>query len=139
MNQSAATTSFTSASQEDISQRARELWESYGRPDGRDTEIWLEAERQLLGADAKVQSSGDTAVSAEQFDETTSHDKPRTRMTKTETTRKPAAADDKITKSAKTPAPAPAKSAVAAKPASLSKTGGSKTATKAASIVRPKR
>lgn len=34
---------------EQISRRAQELWEKYGRPSGRDEEIWLEAERSLQG------------------------------------------------------------------------------------------
>lgn len=34
--------------QDDISSRARELWEGYGRPEGRDLEIWLEAEQQIV-------------------------------------------------------------------------------------------
>ncbi|HZP58756.1 MAG TPA: DUF2934 domain-containing protein [Opitutaceae bacterium] len=37
-------------SPEEISQLARELWERSGRPSGRDTEIWLEAEQQLIAA-----------------------------------------------------------------------------------------
>ena len=32
---------------EGIAQRAHELYESSGRPGGRDVEFWLEAERQL--------------------------------------------------------------------------------------------
>lgn len=32
---------------EETSRRAQELWEKYGRPSGRDDEIWLEAEREL--------------------------------------------------------------------------------------------
>jgi hypothetical protein len=32
---------------EEISARAREIWESRGRPDGQDDAIWYEAERQL--------------------------------------------------------------------------------------------
>lgn len=32
---------------EETSRRAQELWENYGRPSGRDEEIWLEAERAL--------------------------------------------------------------------------------------------
>jgi hypothetical protein len=32
---------------EAISRNAQELWEKYGRPTGRDEEIWLEAERKL--------------------------------------------------------------------------------------------
>lgn len=38
------------AVQETIAQRARELWQRYGCPAGRDEEIWLEAERQVLGS-----------------------------------------------------------------------------------------
>ena len=34
----------------DIAQCATELWIEYGRPEGRDVEIWLEAERRLLSA-----------------------------------------------------------------------------------------
>ena len=37
----------TSPTQDQISQRARELWTTQGKPSGRDHEIWLEAERQL--------------------------------------------------------------------------------------------
>lgn len=134
MNQSA---SFTAPSQESISQRARELWERYGHPEGRDTEIWLEAERQLLGVDAKVEGNGDTSVSAPDFDETVSRDKPRTRLAKSSATRKPAADDDKPTRSPKESAPA--KTAVSAKEGALSRTGGAKTAVKAPSTVRPRR
>ncbi len=45
----------------EISRRATELWESQGRPEGRDQEIWLEAERQLLGMDPLVQVSRKSA------------------------------------------------------------------------------
>ena len=38
-------------SHEEVARRARELWEQYGRPAGRDEQIWLEAERQLRGLD----------------------------------------------------------------------------------------
>jgi hypothetical protein len=41
----------------DIARRAAEIWENRGRPEGRDEEIWLEAERQLLGMDMLAQSS----------------------------------------------------------------------------------
>ncbi len=34
-------------SHEEISRRAQEIWERYGRPAGRDEDIWLEAERDL--------------------------------------------------------------------------------------------
>ncbi len=97
--------------QEKISERAQELWEGYGRPADRDTEIWLEAERQLLSAalhysakssahlsgDPTTPSSGlmasaskavlvgkpgDTSVSsAPRFDETTRKKKPAPRLT----------------------------------------------------------
>jgi hypothetical protein len=32
---------------EDISQRAREIWEREGRPEGRDMQHWLQAEAEL--------------------------------------------------------------------------------------------
>jgi hypothetical protein len=35
---------------DDIAQCARDLWVKYGRPTGRDLEIWLEAEKRLLSA-----------------------------------------------------------------------------------------
>ena len=34
-------------SKEQISARARELWEQHGRPAGRDEEFWLQAESEL--------------------------------------------------------------------------------------------
>lgn len=43
---------------EDIAACARELWRKYGCPVGRDEQIWLEAERQLLGADRNVARVG---------------------------------------------------------------------------------
>lgn len=132
------TASFTAPNQETIAQRARELWESYGRPEGRDTEIWLEAERQLLGVDSRIEAAGDEAISAPALDEAVSHDKPRTRLSKTATTRKAAASDAKLTRSPKDEAP-PAKASSSAKSNALSKTGGAKTATKAPSTVRPRR
>ena len=49
---------------DETSSRARELWEKYGRPVGRDQEIWLEAERQLLGVDSRVRKVGTGNVSA---------------------------------------------------------------------------
>jgi hypothetical protein len=39
--------SSSSSSHEEISRRARELWESRGQPSGQDEAIWLEAEREL--------------------------------------------------------------------------------------------
>jgi hypothetical protein len=34
-------------SKEAVRARARELWEQHGRPEGRDLEFWLQAEREL--------------------------------------------------------------------------------------------
>ncbi len=48
---------------EEISHKARELWENYGRPAGRDEEIWFEAERALqtaATAPASAESTKDT-------------------------------------------------------------------------------
>ncbi len=36
--------------QYDIAQRAYELWERDGRPQGRDQEYWFHAEREMIGA-----------------------------------------------------------------------------------------
>lgn len=47
MNESIALSNTRQATHDEISQKARELWENYGRPAGRDEEIWLEAERAL--------------------------------------------------------------------------------------------
>ncbi len=43
-------------SHDEIAGRARQLWSDYGQPSGRDEEIWLEAERQLIapGDRAKI-------------------------------------------------------------------------------------
>jgi len=81
--------SATTPSQEQISERSSKLWEGYGRPPGRDKEIWLEAERQLLGVDPLVEGSGGISVSAAQFDETTRQKKPVTRLSKPELITKP--------------------------------------------------
>jgi len=45
-----------------IAKQARTLWEGYDRPEGRDVEIWLEAERQVLGVDARVNQQAGGAV-----------------------------------------------------------------------------
>ena len=37
-----------SPTHEEIAHRAQEIWQQSGTPNGRDTEIWLEAERQLM-------------------------------------------------------------------------------------------
>jgi hypothetical protein len=49
-----------SPSHEEITQRAREIWQQSGSPDGHDTEIWLEAERQLLAGTQDPDSSSAT-------------------------------------------------------------------------------
>ena len=36
-------------SKDRIAQRAYEIWETKGRPDGKDMECWLEAENQVRG------------------------------------------------------------------------------------------
>lgn len=72
---------------DDIARRARELWEGYERPQGRDEQIWLEAERQLLGIDPLVESKDDVAVSARDFDQATAQGKPRTRLDKSQAAR----------------------------------------------------
>lgn len=52
---------------EDIATQAHVLWEHYGQPSGRDVSIWLEAERQVLGVDARVNLQAGGAVEAEAF------------------------------------------------------------------------
>ncbi|HWL16577.1 MAG TPA: DUF2934 domain-containing protein [Opitutus sp.] len=47
MNDTTSLTASRTPSHEEITKKARELWESYGQPHGRDEEIWLEAERLL--------------------------------------------------------------------------------------------
>lgn len=49
---------------EEIARRAYEIWQGEGQPEGRDTEHWLTAERQLLGADAEVAPTGAGSVRA---------------------------------------------------------------------------
>ncbi|HWA86304.1 MAG TPA: DUF2934 domain-containing protein [Opitutus sp.] len=44
---SVSTASRLEPTHEEIARRAQDLWEKYGRPSGRDQEIWLEAERSL--------------------------------------------------------------------------------------------
>lgn len=49
---------------EAVSRQAEKLWERYGRPQGRDEEIWLEAERQVLGADRSANQQPGGAIPA---------------------------------------------------------------------------
>jgi hypothetical protein len=44
--------------EEKIAANAHELWQNYGRPAGRDLDIWLEAERQVLGPDPEISLVG---------------------------------------------------------------------------------
>jgi hypothetical protein len=49
MNSNAVDTFITSRSpQELISQRATEIWEARGRPQGQDLAIWIDAEKDLI-------------------------------------------------------------------------------------------
>ena len=43
---------------EEIAQRAHEIWNSRGNPDGCDQEIWFEAEGQLKAASPEANGSG---------------------------------------------------------------------------------
>jgi len=56
---------------EEISRRARQIWEENGSPHGRDDEFWLKAEREVLGADSSVRAVGNGSVDAKQFSEAT--------------------------------------------------------------------
>ena len=47
-----------------IASQAYTLWKNYGRPAGRDETIWMEAERQVLGADRNVDLQGGGALAA---------------------------------------------------------------------------
>lgn len=55
--------------QAEVAACARELWRQRGCPVGRDEAIWLEAERQVLGADPSVLRVGGAASAAEDFKE----------------------------------------------------------------------
>ena len=45
---------------EKIKQRAHELWEAEGSPEGRKLEFWLQAERELSEAPAATPGSSDS-------------------------------------------------------------------------------
>lgn len=49
---------------QEIATQAYILWDHYGRPSGRDVDIWLEAERQVLGIDQRVNQQAGGAVEA---------------------------------------------------------------------------
>jgi hypothetical protein len=80
--ESAQSNAPVAPTQEDISRRASLLWENYGRPEGRDEEIWLESERQLMGVDRAVEGRDNASMVAISFDEATASGKPKTRLAK---------------------------------------------------------
>lgn len=54
---------------QEIATQARVLWNHYGQPAGRDVDIWLEAERQVLGVDGRVSQQAGGAVDAKKLSE----------------------------------------------------------------------
>ena len=50
----------TPLARDKVADRARRIWEERGRPEGRDLEHWLEAERQLRVGDAKTNRAGNS-------------------------------------------------------------------------------
>ncbi len=58
-------TPFQTASSEQVSRRAYELWQQAGYPQGRDLEFWLAAERQLQRDKRAGLTSGDSASLSE--------------------------------------------------------------------------
>lgn len=48
---------------EEISQRARQIWEREGRPEGRDVEHWLQAEEELRRESQGSESARETVSS----------------------------------------------------------------------------
>ena len=51
-------------SYDEISEHARNLWQSRGKPEGQDNEIWLEAERELRSRSAKPAAQNATLTDA---------------------------------------------------------------------------
>ena len=75
-------------SHEEISRRAQELWRQSGSPQGRDEEIWLEAERQLRvpslslsASSSPSESTGAQPSAAETPTSFTREEKPNARET----------------------------------------------------------
>jgi hypothetical protein len=56
------TTRATTPTHEEIAARARTIWEQAGQPDGRDTEFWLQAERELNDTIAQAPGIGAAAA-----------------------------------------------------------------------------
>ncbi len=67
MNETTSTLSnSTTLSHDQISQKAKELWERYGQPSGRDEEIWLEAERLLASPNTRPTENNSSAGNGDQ-------------------------------------------------------------------------
>lgn len=79
-----ASTPLKNPTYEEISERARAIWESRGRPEGRDDEIWLDAERELqrdaVVADQELSSTSSTPAGAKSGKEAGQSSKPRPRQ-----------------------------------------------------------
>ncbi|MGY4155578.1 hypothetical protein ACVINW_001420 [Bradyrhizobium sp. USDA 4461] len=58
---------MTNPTDDDVRQRAHELWELAGRPEGREQEFWYEAERELK---SKTSSSRDPSINADEKSDT---------------------------------------------------------------------
>ena len=64
-------------SHDDIDERALELWECYQRPVGRDKEIWLQAERQLLGIEPLVNPTAPFTAPVRDYEQAAVREKAR--------------------------------------------------------------
>jgi hypothetical protein len=49
-------------SHDEITEHARGLWQSRGQPEGQDTEIWLDAERELRARSARPPLPGNATL-----------------------------------------------------------------------------
>jgi DUF2934 family protein len=48
-----------------IRQRAYELWEQSGRPEGSEMDFWLQAEREIVGPDAQGDAPSNSNTSSQ--------------------------------------------------------------------------
>ncbi len=53
---------------EAISQRAHQIWELAGKPEGRDTELWLQAETELRASHSESHDSQETKLDRRHFE-----------------------------------------------------------------------
>lgn len=67
-----------------VRRKAYERWEREGRPEGRDTEHWLEAERELEDADAEGQGAQSGISNHRLGDELCEQEELPSRMTRNE-------------------------------------------------------